>query len=279
MESPWSKVMSAVTRRIDSALGKSVTVPSHDMTEISGVLRSGATESSAADAKNRWRFEWDLFEPGPVHSEFYCDNDFHPLSSGLGPEADRLIELSPSLSRTLTQVQYDDWLVGRAESGSISHADRTAKTILIDSSLDDPTAVGELAHWISHVNRANRHLWEVKRRQCDKTREQWARAMVTRHIRGEINAMKLRYRARLEILSEGGPDIGVDHELVQQWLGDYGGYTVHDYNWTPGTTYLSDALEKQSEYYPHGVARPGVPYEKALLQLYRSIAANSPDPI
>ncbi|WP_327146996.1 hypothetical protein [Nocardia sp. NBC_01327] len=280
--------MSAVARQLKSALGKGAAGGSGELKEIGGGVRSSAAGKSAIDAESRRQFEKELFDPAGDHRNLvyevqgyvpvlrtygsYDGEVFQPLPSGLGPDADRLIELSPLLSRRLTQVQHDNWMVGRAAPGSVSRVDHAAKKILIDPTLDDPVAVGDLAHWISHVNRPNQHFWGTTRGKYDTTAEEWANNMFEGHLIGEVHACLERCEARAETLSAGGPDIGTDHHLIQS---EFEACIRRGTPFQDTSLMLSETLEYQSEYYPHAVARPGVQYGDALWDFYSSVAQNS----
>lgn len=265
--------MGPVKRRLLRAIGRGAEVPSRDIGRAADELESVVSGHSASSAADRRSLEETMymFHGEDDGSEWvYGRQKFQPLPSGLGDEADRIIALSPSLSRRLTQIQYEDWIIGRSEPGTASRVDHDLKAILLDPELDGPAAIGELAHWIGHVHRRNTRYWSTTRGPFDTDDEEWANGMVTRHLSGEAHASLERCQAREEILREKGPDIGFDHPLAQQYWREF----APEYLVWEMKDQLARKLGEQSAIYPHATPQDR-PYRDALHELYTEVVDNA----
>jgi hypothetical protein len=121
------------------------------------------------------------------------------VTTGLGSDADRLINLSPSLQADCRQLLEDGWSFEYGPEGGGSYADRTRKVIVLDGNLrGNPQGIVQmLSHEVGHATYAYEHDFSSKK------------AFLNGTLADEGAAVMDNIKVQREILANGGPDIGL----------------------------------------------------------------------
>lgn len=129
------------------------------------------------------------------------------VATGLGADADALVNQSPTLASQVQQLQRAGWSIQYGPAGQGSYADRSQRRIVIDSNeRGNPTALTQtLAHEAGHAA----YTPPPQTPMGQLSRQQYVDANVQEHLRDEGEATLNNLRVRDEIRSSGGPDIGV----------------------------------------------------------------------
>jgi type VI secretion system secreted protein VgrG len=137
-----------------------------------------------------------------------------PLNSGLGNDADELIEKSPTLNEQLKKFKENNGTIKFGEKGSGSSYNPNRRTITIDGSCkEDPeAAVQSLSHELGHAHST------VPKSTASK--EQFVKG----YLNDEGEATLSNLKARQEILANDGPDIGVAGSQGSEYKKAYDGY-------------------------------------------------------
>ena len=121
--------------------------------------------------------------------------------TGLGDDVDRLVAKSPSLQKDVRKLKEDGWVIEYGPEGGGSYADRTASppAITIDGSEKGypEVATQSLAHEVGHA--AYPYAADYSSRI----------AFVNGALADEGAATINNIKVQREILSSGGPDIGI----------------------------------------------------------------------
>lgn len=149
------------------------------------------------DAKDAWARErgCTFTDPGPP-----------AFQSGLGPDVDAIVVLSPALQAHIEHLLREGWSIvyGPPGQGSTVRRQGADLSIIIDGNLANQPelAVGTLAHEVGHA------MYTVP--PDTSSRE----AYVDSKLAGEGAATLMNIQVQREILANGGPDIGIRGNAV-----------------------------------------------------------------
>jgi hypothetical protein len=141
-----------------------------------------------------------------------------PINSGLGPEIDKLLNLSPTLRDLWAKAQAQGWKIELTNEGK-SLADEKSKRLYINvndvltQGLGRPAAIASLlAHEIGHA--ATAYPPDLR----GATREEFIQKNVEQGLRHEAAAAMVNLEARAEIAVNARVDIGVRGGLDEFYL-------------------------------------------------------------
>lgn len=132
--------------------------------------------------------------------------DAGAVSTGLGPEVDQMMRLSPTLLAKVKKLKDEGWTLEYGTAGKGTFTDKTHKKIVIDSNdKGDTTAIlNSLAHETGHATYDV--PWHPPK---GLTRQQYVERNTRENLRDEGEATLSEYEVRDELLAAGGPDIGI----------------------------------------------------------------------
>jgi WXG100 family type VII secretion target len=184
------------------------------------------------------------------------------------PKVAEIVEKSPTLTAQLEKLERQGgWTIVQGTPWRGSYTNATTKTITIDGSYSAKSQAGSLAHEVSHaVNPAQYH-----EPTPSMTRKEYVRMNVDANLHGEGLAELNRFMVRDEIISGGGPDVGVvGHKSAEyeQVYADYEAGTIKfdeavqamadisagDVGSHSGETYRDHFRKKYGEYWDEHIA-------------------------
>lgn len=126
-------------------------------------------------------------------------------------EVEALLGMSPTLVKTLRELEADKWIIRWGPSVGISYTDRDKRLIIIDSGAKGNmyATLATLAHEIGHAYKgaAVPPRPAVALLQRGMTREQWIDKMMELSLVDEAEALLMRAQVQREIVANGGPNI------------------------------------------------------------------------
>ncbi len=139
------------------------------------------------------------------------------VSSGLGNGVDALVAKSPTAQDRLKAFKDREGKVEWGAAGSGSYYDAAANKIVIDGAEKDSPAAAmqSLSHELGHANSPVA--------VDSSTKDAYVRSMLDDE--GEATLSNCEVRA--QVLSNGGPDIGVAGQNSQRYKDVYGAYLSH----------------------------------------------------
>ncbi len=127
-------------------------------------------------------------------------------STGLGASADAIVSKSPSLTQDVQTLRNQGWTFRYGTAGGGTYTDVDTKTIVLDA--NEQANPAEVANSISHE--AGHALTPTANvTPSGLTRAEYIKKNTDAELLGEAVATLNNARARDEILSNGGPDIGI----------------------------------------------------------------------
>ncbi|WP_280354149.1 hypothetical protein [Nocardia otitidiscaviarum] len=184
----------------------------------SGGLRNTAAGLTGADQHNAPKFTWErasriawTTSAGLWGYQILASDSAEragPSSDGPVQEVDALVELSPTLAKTLRDLEADGWIIRWGPKGSGYYTVREQKLINIDIAAkgDDLLLTDILAHEAGHARKSDVPL-SIKPPTKDMTREQWIDEHLYNSFVDEAEAELTSAQVRREISENGGPDI------------------------------------------------------------------------
>lgn len=189
-------------------------------------LRNAATGLTNADRHGDSKIRWDGVKyalalgggitAGLMLSQYVRGDSAEqetPPRSNHGPvqEVDALIRMSPTLSKTLQDLEADGWIIRWGPKGSGYWTSREQKVInmQIDAKGSDIRSLTRvLAHEIGHAYKGAAIPPPVTPPREGMTREQWIKEQMHYRFEDEAEGALMAMQVRHEILDNGGPDIG-----------------------------------------------------------------------
>ncbi|MBF6180728.1 hypothetical protein [Nocardia otitidiscaviarum] len=184
----------------------------------SGGLRNTATGLTGADQGNAPRFTWErasriawTTSAGLWGYQILASDSAEqagPPSDGPVQEADSLVAMSPTLAKTLRDLEADGWIIQWGPKGSGYYAVREQKLINIDITAKGGhlLLIDCLAHEAGHARKSDVPI-SIRPPTKDMTREQWIKEHLYDSFVDEAEAELMSAQVRREILDNGGPDI------------------------------------------------------------------------
>jgi type VI secretion system secreted protein VgrG len=142
-------------------------------------------------------------------------------ATGLGANVDGLISKSPTATQNVQNLRAQGWTLQYGPAGGGTYTDLDTKVITLDANEQgNPSeAAISVAHEASHA------LVPVKEvPPSGLTRAEYIKKNVEQELRGEAAATLNNAQARDEILSNGGPDIGIAGGQSKQYAAIYKQY-------------------------------------------------------
>lgn len=138
-----------------------------------------------------------------------------PVTTGLGTDVDHVANLSPTMRNNVRALQQAGWHIQYGPAGGGSFTDRNNQTIVIDGNQQGhPDAVAQtLAHESGHAL----YTPEPYVPPDGLTRSQYVQANANRSLKDEGEATMTNVQIRNEIVTNGGPDIGVAGAQADQY--------------------------------------------------------------
>ncbi|WP_328410212.1 hypothetical protein [Nocardia sp. NBC_00403] len=205
----------AATRRLASAFRDAATALSTRYRATDSDLRSGVAGLAAADARTQILVKAAAFGVGvglavDIGSELADDHAPSDDSAHLGPEVDRLIAMSPTLSKNVRELQAAGWTIGYGSIDAGGLTFRGEKKILINlEGKNDPLLItAELAHETGHATAGSEYTYSIIAPDPGEQYGHWREKNLYKAYQGESNAGLMTAEVRREILGNGGPDIG-----------------------------------------------------------------------
>lgn len=129
------------------------------------------------------------------------------VSTGLGPEVDKIAVLSPTLQANIAALKADGWTIEYGDAGKGSFTDRPGKRILIDSNEKGNPA--KAAQTVAHESGHARYTPDPYVPPDGLTRDQYVQRNVDRSLKDEGEATLTNAQVRREIMQNRRPDIGI----------------------------------------------------------------------
>jgi type VI secretion system secreted protein VgrG len=129
--------------------------------------------------------------------------------------AEEVIEKSPTLKKDIKQLEKDGWDIKYGEAGKGSYADKDALEIVIDESKKD--SADRIVQTLSHEKGHALYKSDPYVSPTGLTKEKYVEKNVKRNLKDEGEATLSNLEVRDEILSSGGPDIGVAGTKTKQY--------------------------------------------------------------
>jgi type VI secretion system secreted protein VgrG len=137
-------------------------------------------------------------------------------------DAESVIEKSPTLKKDLSQLEKDGWDIKYGEAGKGSYADKDTLEIVIDES--EKGSANRIVQTLSHEKGHALYKSDPYVPPNGLTKEKYVKENAVRHLKDEGEATLSNLEVRDEILSEGGPDIGVAGTKTKQYKNVYKEY-------------------------------------------------------
>jgi hypothetical protein len=162
-------------------------------------------------------------------------------SISLGPEVDRLIARSPTLSKDLRALQAAGWTIGYGSSDFHGITSRGEKKILIDpDATNDPVMItAVLAHETGHATAGPEYIFSTTAPRPGENYWQWYEKNLYKAYQDESNARLTTAQVRREILDNDGPDIGNIDDVIE---GAYDRYAADDLTRPAAVDLLADHM-------------------------------------
>ena len=142
-------------------------------------------------------------------------------ATGLGANIDALVSKSPTATQNVQNLRAQGWTLQYGPAGGGTYTDVDKKVIVLDA--NEQSNPSEAA--ISVAHEASHALVPVKEVPASGlTRAEYIKQNVEQELRGEAAATLNNAQARDEILSNGGPDIGIAGAQSKQYASIYKQY-------------------------------------------------------
>lgn len=130
-------------------------------------------------------------------------------SIDLGPEVDRLIAMSPTLSKSVRELQAGGWMISYGSIDAQGATFAGEKKILINpDGKNDPLLITAiLAHETGHATAGPEYTYSPTAPQPGEDYWQWYEKNLYTAYQGESDAGLTTAQVRREILDNNGPDI------------------------------------------------------------------------
>ncbi|GEM30837.1 hypothetical protein NN3_18440 [Nocardia neocaledoniensis NBRC 108232] len=191
-------------------------------------------------------------------------------STGLGAEVDRLVAMSPTLSKKVQQLLADGWTISYGPIGAQGITSREEKEIVINpAGENDPLLItAVLAHESGHATASPEYSFLATEPQPGEDYRQWFEKNLYRAFQDESNAGLTTAQVRREILDNSGPDIG---NIDGATKATYGRYVADDLTRPAAIDLLADRLRDHSRAYRDD-------YGKYLEQEWQRFTGTPPSP-
>jgi type VI secretion system secreted protein VgrG len=137
-------------------------------------------------------------------------------------DSEDVIDKSPTLKIDIKQLEKDGWDIKYGEAGKGSYADRETLEIVIDES--EKGNAGRIVQTLAHEKGHALYKVDPYVPPTGLTKENYVKENVKRHLKDEGEATLSNLEVRDEILSCGGPDIGVGGTKAKQYEHAYKEY-------------------------------------------------------
>jgi hypothetical protein len=128
-------------------------------------------------------------------------------------DAKNVIDKSPTLQKQLKDLQNKGWKIEYNESGKGSYLDKKNKKIVVDKTGGSSAITRTLSHEKGHaLYKADPYVPPT-----GLAKEEYVGKNVKRHLKDEGEATLSNIEIRDEILSNGGPDIGISGTKKSQY--------------------------------------------------------------
>jgi WXG100 family type VII secretion target len=158
------------------------------------------------------------------------------MLAALDPKVAEIAEKSPTLMTQLEQLEKDGWTIVKGTPKAGSFTDSATKTITIDPTDTTAFQVSGVAHEAAHALYGEPPYHKPTRTM---TRDQYVQLNVGEQLKGEGNSQFNETLVRDEILTAGGPDVGVSGIKSAEYKQVYADYDA-------GTITRDQALEKMT---------------------------------
>ena len=128
-------------------------------------------------------------------------------------DAKKIIDKSPTLKKQLNDLENKGWKIEYNESGKGSYLDKKNKRIVVDKIGDSNDITRTLSHEKGHAFYKD----DPYVPPSGLSKEEYVNKNVKRHLKDEGEATLSNMEVRGEILSNGGPDIGVSGTKKDQY--------------------------------------------------------------
>ncbi|MGO4613371.1 hypothetical protein AB4305_04285 [Nocardia sp. 2YAB30] len=250
MKSPIAETVQAATRALASAFRDTAKALSARYRATESALRSGAVGLAEADTRTQMLVKASglAFAVG-VGASVGPDigNEVADVlapsgdSEDLGPEVDRLVAMSPTLSKNVRELQAAGWTIGYGSIKAGGTTNRGEKKILINpDGKNDPLLItAELAHETGHATAGSEYIYSITDPGPGEDYRQWYDKNLYKAYQDESNAGLMTAKVRREILDNGGPDIDHIDDITKT---SYDAYAAGDLTRQAAVDLLADHL-------------------------------------
>lgn len=136
-----------------------------------------------------------------------CPTVLIGVMSGLGPSVDGMLAKGPKLANKIADLQREGWTIKWGTPGKGTYCNPATQEIVVD-----PNKLGNDAGIVRSLSHEAGHAAYDREPEIPKgtlTRDEYVRQNTKRDLKDEGEATISNIEARDEILSNGGPDIGI----------------------------------------------------------------------